>query len=50
MRELLYAPELCLFLSWQEGDIVIADNHATLHGRTAFTQPERRHIRRVNIL
>jgi alpha-ketoglutarate-dependent taurine dioxygenase len=50
LHDLLYAPDQCLALTWEDGDIVIADNHATLHGRTAFTQAEKRHIRRVNVL
>lgn len=40
----------CVAHVWQSGDFVIADNHALLHGRRAFAHPERRHIRRVNIL
>jgi len=35
---------------WRTGDIVIADNHALLHGRRAFKQDAKRHLRRVNIL
>lgn len=50
MRALLYDPSLCLAHAWREGDIVLADNHATLHGRNAFTTADRRHIRRVNVL
>lgn len=50
LHDLLYDSELCLNLTWDTGDLVIADNHATLHGRTAFTQAEQRHIRRVNVL
>jgi alpha-ketoglutarate-dependent taurine dioxygenase len=36
--------------AWREGDVVLADNHALLHGRRAFTQPAARHLRRVNVL
>jgi alpha-ketoglutarate-dependent taurine dioxygenase len=43
-------PRLCLAHQWQVGDIVIADNHALLHGRRAFQKSTARHIRRVNVL
>ncbi|GAA2828696.1 TauD/TfdA dioxygenase family protein [Crossiella cryophila] len=36
--------------TWQEGDLVIADNYTLLHGRTAFTHRAPRHIRRVHVL
>jgi alpha-ketoglutarate-dependent taurine dioxygenase len=36
--------------SWEEGDIVIADNYTLLHGREAFTHRSDRHIRRVHVL
>lgn len=35
---------------WQDGDVVLADNHALLHGRTAFTENAPRHLLRVNVL
>lgn len=50
MHDLLNDPELCYAHSWRDGDVVLADNHALLHGRHAFTQPAARHLRRVNIL
>jgi alpha-ketoglutarate-dependent taurine dioxygenase len=50
LRARLYDPALCLAHAWRAGDVVIADNHALLHGRRAFSVPGRRHIRRVNIL
>jgi len=50
MAQLLREPETCLVHAWRTGDIVIADNHALLHGRNAFTQTAERHLRRVNIL
>lgn len=40
----------CYQHQWQNGDIVIADNYALLHGRHAFDEKAERHIRRVNIL
>lgn len=50
MSHLLYKPEYCAAHSWRAGDVVIADNHALLHGRYAFGHSELRHIRRINIL
>jgi alpha-ketoglutarate-dependent taurine dioxygenase len=50
MHELLNDPAVCCAHSWREGDVVLADNHALLHGRRAFTQSAARHLRRVNIL
>jgi len=50
MHELLNDPTCCYAHSWREGDVVLADNHALLHGRRGFTQPAARHLRRVNIL
>jgi alpha-ketoglutarate-dependent taurine dioxygenase/1,4-dihydroxy-2-naphthoate octaprenyltransferase len=46
----LAASEATLALPWQEGDFVIADNHALLHGRRAFLDGAPRHLRRVNVL
>jgi alpha-ketoglutarate-dependent taurine dioxygenase/4-hydroxybenzoate polyprenyltransferase len=46
----LAAPDVALSLPWREGDFVIADNHALLHGRRAFVDGAPRHIRRVNVL
>ena len=50
MHRRLYDASYCCAYQWESGDIVIADNHALLHGRRAFAQETRRHIRRVNIL
>ena len=36
--------------AWQQGDLVLADNHALLHGREAFAQHAPRLLHRVNIL
>lgn len=49
MERRLYDPALLYAHRWVPGDIVIADNHALLHGRHALTGPERK-IRRVNIM
>jgi alpha-ketoglutarate-dependent taurine dioxygenase len=50
MAALLRAPRNCAEHAWRAGDVLIADNHALLHGRKAFIDATRRHLRRVNIL
>jgi alpha-ketoglutarate-dependent taurine dioxygenase len=50
MRRRLREPEVCYAHRWRDGDILVADNHALLHGRRAFAESAPRHIRRVNIL
>lgn len=47
--ERLYAEENCRAHEWRPGDLVLADNHALMHGRRAFTRDAKRHIRRVQI-
>jgi alpha-ketoglutarate-dependent taurine dioxygenase len=50
MAVLLRKPEFCVAHAWRAGDVLIADNHALLHGRNAFREAGARHIRRINIL
>jgi alpha-ketoglutarate-dependent taurine dioxygenase len=50
MAKLLRKPEYFVAHHWQAGDVLIADNHALLHGRNAFVHAALRHIRRINIL
>jgi alpha-ketoglutarate-dependent taurine dioxygenase len=50
MRRMLYDARCLLAHGWRANDVVIADNHALLHGRRAFAHPAARHLRRVNIL
>ena len=50
MRERIYADENCYAHTWQENDILIADNHRLIHGRRAFHSGEPRHLRRIQIL
>ncbi|HEX8686465.1 MAG TPA: TauD/TfdA family dioxygenase, partial [Pyrinomonadaceae bacterium] len=50
MRRRLREPEVCYAHAWRDGDILVADNHALLHGRRAFAESAPRHIRRVNVL
>lgn len=46
----LYAPEVVYAHPWQDGDFVVADNHALLHGRHAFAMDTARHLQRVHVL
>jgi alpha-ketoglutarate-dependent taurine dioxygenase len=50
LRKLLYDPANCYAHAWRVGDIVIADNHALLHGRRAYATDTRRHLQRVHVL
>ena len=50
MARRLRDPEACVAHVWRAGDIVIADNHALLHGRNAYRVAADRHLRRVNII
>jgi alpha-ketoglutarate-dependent taurine dioxygenase/4-hydroxybenzoate polyprenyltransferase len=49
LRARLYQPEVVLAHAWREGDVVVADNHALLHGRNGFCADAPRHIRRINV-
>ena len=50
MKEQLYHPDFLYTHRWENGDIVLADNHTLLHGREAFKNPNERYIQRINIL
>lgn len=50
MKQLLYHPDYLYTHRWEQGDIVLADNHTLLHGREAFKNPNERFIQRINIL
>lgn len=50
LSEALHDPAVELALPWRDGDVVIADNHALLHGRRAFRADAPRHLLRVNVL
>ena len=45
-----YEPGHSLALGWQTGDIVIADNHALIHGRRPLTTASQRRILRLQVL
>ncbi len=50
LHDALYEPSVLLAHRWRDGDLVLADNHALLHGRRAFDGASPRHLLRVNIL
>jgi len=50
LRDVLCGPDVLLEHAWRDGDLVIADNHALLHGRRAYDASGPRHLLRVNIL
>lgn len=50
LKTMLYLPENCYCHQWCDGDILIADNHALLHGRRPFSSNSPRHLQRVHIL
>lgn len=47
----LYSPDYCYAHDWQAGDLLLADNHALLHGRESIgsDQINPRHLRRIQI-
>jgi alpha-ketoglutarate-dependent taurine dioxygenase len=50
LRSRLYDQRVCYEHAWRNGDVVIADNQALLHGRTAIGGGGARSLRRVQIL
>ncbi|AJE86735.1 Taurine catabolism dioxygenase TauD/TfdA [Streptomyces albus] len=50
LRAALTDPRWSLAHAWQDGDVVLADNHALLHGRERFRSRAPRHLRRVHLL
>lgn len=50
MRALLYSSENCYQHAWQDGDYLLADNFALLHGRRPFSAHSPRHIQRIHLL
>lgn len=49
LRSRLLAPQVGYAHEWKTGDMVIADNHALLHGRRALRSGSRRRVRRVSL-
>lgn len=50
LDEALHDPRFFQGHSWRDGDLVVTDNHALLHGRERFTSRAPRHLRRVHLL
>jgi alpha-ketoglutarate-dependent taurine dioxygenase/4-hydroxybenzoate polyprenyltransferase len=50
IERLLYSSENLYTHRWEDGDIILADNHSLLHGREAFKKQNERYIQRINIL
>lgn len=50
LSERLHDPEVCYAHEWRDGDIVVVDNQALLHGRNAFRADSSRHLQRIQIL
>jgi alpha-ketoglutarate-dependent taurine dioxygenase len=50
LSERLHDPEVCYAHEWRDGDIVVVDNQALLHGRNAFRDDSSRHLQRIQIL
>ncbi|MGC5334575.1 TauD/TfdA dioxygenase family protein [Micromonospora sp. DT62] len=50
LRDRLHHPDVCYHHEWVDGDIVVVDNQALLHGRNAFRGNSSRHLQRIQIL
>ena len=46
----IYDPRFVYTHEWQEGDFLVADNHALLHARTAYQSNQSRRLWRVHVL
>lgn len=50
LRSYCYDSRYCYTHTWVNDDLLIADNHALLHARNAFSNDSERHLRRIQIL
>ncbi|HEX2133647.1 MAG TPA: TauD/TfdA family dioxygenase [Actinophytocola sp.] len=50
LRDRLHHPDVCYHHEWRDGDIVVVDNQALLHGRNAFRNDSSRHLQRIQII
>jgi len=48
VTEMLYDRRVCLRFSWDQGDVLVSDNTAMLHTRTAFTGDSDREMWRIH--
>jgi alpha-ketoglutarate-dependent taurine dioxygenase len=50
LRDRLHADEVCYHHEWLDGDIVVVDNSALVHGRNPFRGNSSRHLQRMQII
>ncbi len=50
LTQKIYDPLYCYSHKWQVGDLIFADNHSLIHGRTAFELNCPRHLRRIQLI
>lgn len=50
LRDRLHADDVCYHHAWRDGDIVVVDNSALVHGRNAFRGDSSRHLQRMQII
>ena len=50
MSARLHADEVCYHHEWRDGEIVVVDNGALVHGRNAFRGNSSRHLQRLQII
>ncbi|ABD12115.1 pyoverdine biosynthesis protein [Frankia sp. CcI156] len=46
----LYDPSVSYAHAWRSGDVVIADNHALLHGRRSYSLASSRRLQRIHVI
>jgi alpha-ketoglutarate-dependent taurine dioxygenase len=50
LSDRLRRPDVCYHHQWCDGDIVVVDNNALLHGRNAFHGDASRHLQRIQVI
>jgi alpha-ketoglutarate-dependent taurine dioxygenase len=50
LTQRLHAADVCYHHEWRDGDIVVVDNYALVHGRNPFRGNSSRHLQRIQIL
>lgn len=50
LKERIYDERFSYAHEWREGDVLIADNRALLHGRRAYEKDAPRHLRRIQLI
>lgn len=50
LRDRLHADDVCYHHEWQDGDIVLVDNWALVHGRNPFRGDASRHLQRIQMI